>query len=180
MGLLRAADTRPVHVVAGILIVTYVGLIIWGHFDDDAVLLAGAAADHRTFVYAQLSQSAVGMLAVSLTVLAILTALPDRPGVTDLRSRKAWPLLLAGLLATAALCLICLVTAHVGGALDNAADGKEWLSSLAIASAASAILAVLFFGAAFTLALRRSHDPQDPMDIRLGAPPAGPGESGHT
>jgi uncharacterized membrane protein len=109
------------------------------------------------------------MLAISLTVLAILTALPDRPGVQELRSRNAWPLLLTGLVATAALCLACLIAAHLGGALDNAEDGKEWVSSFTIASAISAVAAVLFFGAAFTLALNRSHEPEDPMDARTGA-----------
>lgn len=177
MGVLLAADKHPVPVVAGFVTATYGGLLVWGHFDDNAILLARADADHRTVVYGQLSQSAVGMLAVSLTVLAILTALPDRPGVHDLRSRDAWTLLLTGLVATAALCLACLIAAHLGGALDNAKDGKEWLSSFVIATAASAVIGVVFFGAAFTLALRRSQDPQDPMDARLGAAPTSPGDS---
>jgi hypothetical protein len=166
VGFLEAADRRPVHVVVGFFAVSFVGLLAWGYLDGGPVLLAGAKPDHRTVVYGQLSQSAVGMLAVSLTVLAILTALPDRRGVQDLRGRRAWRLLLAGLAATAGLCLVCLIAAHLGGALDNGADGKEWLSSLTIASAVSAIVSLLVFGAAFTLALPRAHDPPDPMAVR--------------
>ena len=168
MRLLKAADERPVLVVAAFLTASYAGLLVWGHLDECPVLLAGARPPHRTVVYGQLSQSAVGMLAASLTVLAILTALPDRPGVQELRNRRAWPLLLTGLVATAALCFACLIAAHLGGALDNDEGGKEWLSSFAIASAISAVVAVLFFGAAFTLALRRSREPKDPMDARTG------------
>jgi uncharacterized membrane protein len=120
-------------------------------------------------VYGQLAQSAVAILAISLTVLAILTALPDREGVRDLRGRNAWPLLQGGLLATAALCLVLLITSHVAVGVDHHDHGHEWLSSLIIAAAAAAVSAVLLFGTAFWLALRRAGDPADPSDLRSGA-----------
>lgn len=171
MRALRAADERPVVVVGALLVVLYAGLEIWALLDDQPVLLAAARPDDREELYGQLAASAVTLLGIALTVLAILVALPDRPGVEDLRGRTAWPLLRTGLLATGALCLLCMATAHLATALDNAPHGKEWLSNLVIAAATAALIAVSVFGGAFWLALRRSRDPADPADVRAGTNP---------
>jgi len=102
------------------------------------------------------------MLAVSLTVLAILLALPDRPALEDLRSSDAWSRLQATLLAAALLCLITLVSAHLGAAIDDHVKSKQWLDLLMITAATMAVIAVLLGGTVFALFLRVSQEPLDP------------------
>lgn len=166
MGVLRAADQRPAAYICGALALCYVGLEVWACLASRPVLLARASPDHRAAIYGQLASSAVAMLGISLTVLAILVALPDRPGVTDLRSRRTWRLLQGGLLATAAFCLACVLGAQLGTAVDTDPLGMEWLGNLVLASAFAVIISVLTFGSAFWLALRRADDPVDPADRR--------------
>jgi putative exporter of polyketide antibiotics len=106
------------------------------------------------------------MLAVTLTVLAILLALPDRPALEDLRASDAWTRLQATLLATALLCLITLVSALLGAAIDDQATGKQWLDLLTITAGAMAVTAVLLSGVVFALFLRISQQPADPSTGR--------------
>jgi hypothetical protein len=117
-------------------------------------------------LYGQFSASAVALLAVSLTVLAILVALPDREAVAELRAGPAWPLIQAFLLCTAFLCLITLVCAHVGAAVDIHRRGREWLELLLIAAGAMSVVSVFASGVAFGLFLRRASDPPDPSKGR--------------
>lgn len=136
--------------------------VAWHHIGCSPVLLADAAPADRTRIYGQLTGSAVALLAVALTVLAILTALPDRPGVAALRKEGSVLDLSLGLLMTAAVCLALLVLAHIGSAADNDADAKEAIAYPTFAFSGTAIVGCIYFGLAFGLALRRGEDPPNP------------------
>lgn len=166
MGLLRAADDRPVVALVVTTVVLYGGLRVWAAFADAPILLARSKPDARVMLYGQFASSAVALLAVSLTVLAILIALPDRQAVAELRAGPAWPRLQGFLLAAALLCLVTLVCAHVGAGVDTRARGREWLELLLTATAAMSIISVLAGGLAFGLFLRRAADPPDPSQGR--------------
>lgn len=134
MKLLRAADDRPVAALLIVTVVLYIGLRVWDHFSKGPILLARVAPDDRVTLYGQFASSAVALLAVSLTVLAILVALPDREAVAELRAGSAWPRIQAFLLCTALLCLVTLVSSHVGAAVDGEKRGREWLELLVLAT----------------------------------------------
>jgi hypothetical protein len=104
----------------------------------------------------------VGVLGISLTVLAILIALPDRPVINDIRKSDTWPRLRGLLLTIALLALVAVITAHVGAGVDNATDGREWLEQLMLASVAAAVLALLVAGLTFWLVLTKADQPDDP------------------
>jgi hypothetical protein len=106
------------------------------------------------------------LLAVTLTVLAILLALPDRVTLEELRASPAWPRLQGTLLATASLCLVTLVSAQLGAAIDDEPKGKQWLDLLTITSGCMAIIAVLLGGVVFGLFLRAFQQPVDPSKGR--------------
>lgn len=173
MKLLRAADNRPVAtllLVAGFL---YVVLRVWALLSTAPILLARTAPDHRVMLYGQFASSSVALLAVSLTVLAILVALPDRQAVAELRAGPAWPRIQAFLLCTALLCLVTLVCSHIGAAIDDNRRGREWLELLVLAAGVMSIVSVLAGGLAFGLFLRRADDPPDPSRGRgIGGTPA--------
>ena len=159
---LEWADEHPVFatcVVAGLL---FLGLRVWSLLDDAPVLLARADPAQRVTIYGQIAGSAVATLGIALTVLAILLALPDRPAINDIRESDTWPRLRGLLLTIALLALITLVAAHLGAAIDNAADGREWLEQVMLASAVPAALAFLVAGLTFWLVLRRADEPDDP------------------
>jgi hypothetical protein len=159
---LKAADRHPVATLLALGFATYVALLAWSAVGSGSLLLARAGGAERQAIYGQFAASAVAMLAVTLTVLAILLALPDRPGVQELRESSTWPLLQGTLLATATLCLITLVSSHLGAALDIAAKGKAWLGLLAFTAAAMSVIAVVLCGIAFALFLHASQQPIDP------------------
>jgi hypothetical protein len=160
--LLRAADERPVASLLLFAGVLYAALLGWARFSSAPVLLGRLDGEARLAVYGQLANTAVALLAVSLTVLAILVALPDREAVIELREGPAWPLIQAFLLGTAFLCLVTLVTAHLGTALDAGDDGREWLGLLVVTSAVMSVVSVFASGIAFGLFLRRAGEPADP------------------
>jgi hypothetical protein len=163
---LKAADRHPVATLTAISLATYVGLLIWSWLRSDPLLLARAVAADRVTVYGQLAASAVAMLAVTLTVLAILVALPDRPGVEELRDSGSWPRLQGTLLASALLCLVTLVTGHLGVALDNKQTGKPWLELAAITAASMAVISVIVCGVVFALFLHVAPEPEEPSKGR--------------
>jgi hypothetical protein len=68
--------------------------------------------------------------------------------------------------STALLCLVTLVSAHLGAALDNGPKGNEWLDLLTFTSAMMAVLAVSICGVVFALFLRVSRQPPDPSKGR--------------
>lgn len=160
--LLRAADRHPVVAVLLFAVALCLGLVAWAWRDKQPVLLARMSGDDRVSLYGQFASTAVALLAVSLTVLAILVALPDRESVRQLRDGPAWPRIQAFLLCAAGLCLVTLVTAHVGAAVDGNDDGHEWLELLVVVGAISSVISVLAGGTAFGLFLRRADDPPDP------------------
>lgn len=162
MRILRLADRHP---AAALLLVTggcYLGLLAWSWRRSEPLLLARAEGSRRVDLYGQIASSSVALLAVSLTVLAILLALPDRPVISDLRSTAVWPRLQATLLVAALLCLITLVGAHVAAGIDGRQDAVEWLSLLVVSAAGGAVLSVLIGGIVFGLFLRASQQPLDP------------------
>jgi hypothetical protein len=163
---LNTADRHPVGTLLAVSAIAYIGLLVWSWLGSSPLLLARAAAANRVVIYGQLAASAVAMLAVTLTVLAILLALPDRPGVEELRDSGTWPRLQGTLLATALLCLITLVSAHLGAALDNQVEGKQWLDLLAIIAASMSVVGVLVCGIVFAMFLRVSQQPEDPSKGR--------------
>jgi cytosine/uracil/thiamine/allantoin permease len=146
--------------------VTYAALLIWSVERSKPLLLAQASPADRTATYSQFASSAVALLAVTLTVLAILLALPDRVTLEELRASPTWPRLQGTLLATALLCLIALVSAQLGAAIDDEQKGKQWLDLLTITSASMAIIAVLLGGIVFALFLRAVQQPVDPSKGR--------------
>ncbi len=158
----EGADRHPARFIFAGWALTLGALGLWASLSNPLVLLAKLDPPQRDQVYGQLAQSAVAMLAVALTVLAILVALPDRPVVKDLRSSPTWRHLQATLLAAAALCLLTLVAAHLGTAIDTHARGKEWLALLAICSGAWSAIAILVSGIAFALFLKAADQPDDP------------------
>lgn len=160
--LVLVADKYPSWAVAVFFSVLFVALLIWAHMSAGPILLARAASTKRTIVYGEFAQSSVAIIAVSLTVLAILYALPDRPAISDLRVGGAWPRLQRLLLSISALALITLVTAHIGTAVDDSAVGIEWLELLMLSASISAIVAALAAGVTFALTLHVSGLPPDP------------------
>lgn len=140
----------------------YIGLLVWASSSSAPVLLARADGKDRVTLYGQFASSAVALLAVSLTVLAILVALPDRESVKELREGPAWPRIQAFLLCAALLCLITLVASHLGAALDARDAGRVWLELLVVAGATASVVSVLAGGIAFGLFLRRANEPPDP------------------
>jgi hypothetical protein len=163
---LRFADRHPVAVLLIMAVVSYGGLIIWSVERSSPLLLARAVPSDRIVIYGQFASSAVALLAVSLTVLAILLALPDRGTLEELRASSAWPRLQATLLSAALLCVIALVAAHLGAAIDDQPKGKQWLDLLAISSGCMAVIAVVLGGVVFALFLRASQQPPDPSEGR--------------
>lgn len=166
MKLARFLDKHPVGALLGLTAAIYGGLLLWATIHAEPLLLARSQPAHRLDIYDQFASSAVAMLAVTLTVLAILLALPDRPALEDLRASDAWSRLQAMLLAAALLCLITLVSAHLGSAIDDHAKGKQWLDLLMITTGAMAVIAVLLGGVVFALFLRVSQQPLDPSQGR--------------
>lgn len=122
-------------------------------------------------LYGQFASSAVALVAVALTVLAILFALPDRERLKTLREEPAWPRLQALLMAAAVLCFVTLVTAHVGSAVDRKMPGIEWLEQILLASSVMAVLALLVAGVTFALVLSIvAEDPDSPTSGQGGRP----------
>jgi hypothetical protein len=159
--LLNWADDHPVATTSIVAALMFLGLRAWS-LADDPVLLADADADQRVTIYGQVAGSAVAVLGISLTVLAILVALPDRPVINDIRKSDTWPRLRGLLLTIALLALVALVTGHVGAGVDNATDGREWLEQLMLASVAAGTLALLVAGLTFWLVLKKADQPDDP------------------
>lgn len=160
------ADRQPAGAVLAAWIGVYVGLGIWSKCDDAPVLLARAESDRRDDLYTMFGSSTAALLAVTLTVLAILYALPDRPAIREVRDGDTWPALQGLLLSVALLCLISLVAAHVGLAVDHAEPGIEWLERILLTSAVVATLALLIAGLVFAAVLYLAAQPPDPSEGR--------------
>ena len=123
---LRAADDRPVVTVLILAALLYAALNVWAWRSSAPVLLARADGKERVTLYGQFASTSVALLAVSLTVLAILVALPDREAVRRTTRRTGVAAhIQAFLLCAAFLCLITLVASHLGAALDARDDGCE-------------------------------------------------------
>lgn len=166
MNILIWADDHPVFATCIVAALIFVGLRIWSLCDDDPVLLAAAKPQQRVELLGQIASSAVAILGISLTVLAILIALPDRPVISDLRKSDTWPRLRALLLTIALLALVAVVTSHIGAGVDNATHGLEWLEQVTLASAAAGVLALLVAGLTFSLVLKKAEGPDDPSRAR--------------
>lgn len=160
------ADRQPAGAAFVVWIVIYIGLRVWAHIDTQPVLLARAEPARRDGIYTMFSSSTASMLAVTLTVLAILYALPDRPAIREARESPSWPALQGLLLTVALLCLVALVTAHIGLAVDHGKPGKEWLEFILIASVTVATLALLISGLVFAAVLYLASQSQDPSTGR--------------
>lgn len=163
---LRWADEHPVAATCGLAVGVFVALHVWGVLHDGPLLLSGTDPEKRIELYGQFAATAVAILGISLTVLAILVALPDRPAVAEIRHSDTWPLLQGLLLTIALLALICLLCAHLGSAIDDASAGREWLEQILFASAVAVVLALLVAGLTFWLVLKRADDPPDPSKGR--------------
>lgn len=160
------ADRQPAGAALLLWILVYLGLRVWGSIDAGPVLLARAEPGRRDALYTTFSSSTASMLAVTLTILAILYALPDRDGIREVRGSSSWPALQGLLLSVAFLCLVCLVTAHLGLALDHGVPGKEWLEFILISASSVATLALLTGGLVFSVILYIGAQPPDPSDGR--------------
>jgi hypothetical protein len=156
------ADRQPAGAAFVVWVVIYVSLRIWAHFDTQPVLLARAEPARRGDIYTMFSSSTASMLAVTLTVLAILYALPDRPAIREARESSSWPALQGLILSVALLCLVALVTAHIGLAIDHGKPGREWLEFILVSSVTVATLALLTAGLVFAAVLYLASQPRDP------------------
>lgn len=163
---LRPADKRPAPAAMLLFVFLFVVLRLWSYFDAGPVLLARASPARRTVIFGQFSASSVAILAVTLTVLAILYALPARPTVEELRESDTWAALQGLLLSVALLCLVTLVSSHLGTAVDHGKDGIEWLEQLMLASAIVSVLALLVAGIVFAAVLFVGSGPKDPSQGR--------------
>lgn len=119
-------DRHPSLCAVLIAIGIYVSLRIYSAFHGGPVLMAGAHPQQRLSIYSEMASSAVALLAVTLTVLTILVALPDRPVIREIREGKyTWRLLRSLLMVTASLALVTMVAAHLGTAIDNGPMGRN-------------------------------------------------------
>jgi hypothetical protein len=159
---LALADEHPVLTTCLIAGLLFLGLRVWSLLDDQPVLLARAQPAQRLAIYGQTASSAVAVLGIALTVLAILLALPDRPAINDIRQSDTWPRLRGLLLTIALLALLALVASQVGTATDNSPVGREWLEQLMLACATAAVIALLVAGLTFWFVLREAEEADDP------------------
>ena len=108
-------DRHPALSISSAAVLIYVGLRIYSRLHEGPVLnKASADPEQRLAIYGQIANSAVAILGIAFTVLAILLALPDRPIVKDVQASETWPRLRALLMTTALLALIALVTSSSG------------------------------------------------------------------
>jgi hypothetical protein len=160
--LLRWADMHPAPATLLIAVLAFIGLHTWAAIHDGPLLLARAEPERRLALYGQLGSSAVAILGISLTVLAILIALPDRPTIADIRESDTWPRLQGLLLTIAFLALLALLAAHLGSAIDDEAAGRECLEQVLLACSFATVVALLVAGLTFWLVLKRAEEPDDP------------------
>jgi len=160
------ADEHPVGATCALAVVGFVGLHAWGVVHDGPLLLARADPQKRIEIYGQLAATAVAVLGISLTVLAILVALPERPAVAEIRRSDTWPRLQGLLLTIALLALICVLSAHLGSAIDDGPPGHEWLEQILLSCAVVGVLALVVAGVTFWLILDQADDPVDPSKGR--------------
>lgn len=159
----RWIDRHPSLAVILFAVFVFVGLRVYSTFHDGPVLLAGAEPEQRLSIYSEIVSTAVALLGISLTVLTILLALPDRPVIREIREGKyTWRLLRGLLMVTAFLALLTMVVSQLATGVDNAPAGHEWLEQVVIAGAVSTVVALLFGGLTFWLILVRMDDPPDP------------------
>lgn len=163
---LKALDGRPATTTGGTFLLALTTLLIWSAASSSPVLLARASPDRRTVIYGEFAQTSVAIVAVALTVLAILYALPDRLSIRELRRTDTWPRLQSLLLSVGLLALLTLICAHVGTALDHTPHGLEWLEEVMLAAATTAVLALLIAGITFALVLHIGSSPSDPSEGR--------------
>ena len=156
------ADDHPALSTNIVATAAFIGLRVWSYAEKSPVLLGQAEAKQRVEIYGQVTSSSVAVLAISLTVLAILVALPDRPAINDIRDSDTWPRLQGLLMSIALLALIALVCAHLGAGVDNAPKGREWLEQAMLASAGTAVVALLIAGMTFWLIIRSTGEEDDP------------------
>jgi hypothetical protein len=159
---LRWCDRRPALTIFLLALAMFAGLDVLSAIHDGPLLLARSDPERRLALYGQFAASAVAVLGISLTVLAILLALPDRPAIADIRSSGTWPRLQALLLTIALLALLSMLSAHLGAAIDDAAGGCESLEQFLLACSAATVFALLFAGLTFWLVLRRAAESDDP------------------
>jgi hypothetical protein len=160
--ILRWADDHPVAATVLLAILCFLGLHLWSILHRGPLLLARADPPTRLTLYGQITATAVALLGISLTVLAILLALPDRPAVADIRESDTWPRLRGLLLTVGLLALLGLVAAHVAAAVDDRTAGIEWLEQSVLACAATTVLALLAAGITFWLVITEVDKPDDP------------------
>jgi hypothetical protein len=168
--LLRWADDRPVAATVALAVLCYVGLHVWSAAHDGPLLLARADPSARLTLYGQITSTAVALLGISLTVLAILLALPDRPAIADIRGSDTWPRLRGLLLTVGLLALIALVAGHIAAGLDDGKTGIEWLEQVVLACAITTVLALIAAGVTFWLLLKQADQPDDPSRGRGQGP----------
>lgn len=164
----RDALDRPWSILGGVFVVATSAALACSAAADKPLLLDRAGVDHRTTIYGMLANTAVVGLGIAITALAILVALPDRPGAEKLRENGVLPGIQRDLLATAVLCLALLVSSSIAAAMDRSVEGSAWLSAVLIGLAVATVFSVCIVGVAFGLALQRADEPEDPSRRRVG------------
>jgi hypothetical protein len=163
---LRAADRSPATATFLLALVMFAALRTWSWRSEEPVLLARADPSRRIEIFGQFASTSVAVMAIALTVLAILYALPDRATFQDIRNSDTWPGLQSMLLMISLLSLVTLVCAHIGSAIDHHKPGIEWLEQIMLASAVTGLLAMVIAGLIFAAVLYVGGGPSDPSDGR--------------
>ncbi len=167
-------DRHPSLVAILIAIFIFAGLRIYSAIHDGPILLAGADPEQRLSIYSEIVSTAVALLGISLTILTILLALPDRPVIREIREGKyTWHLLRGLLMVTALLALVTMIAAQVATGIDNATTGREWIEHLVVAGSTATVVALVAGGFTFWLILVRLDDPPNPARGRGEGGPRG-------
>jgi hypothetical protein len=152
--LARIFDRHQVAIVSSVGFLVASAVAVCGYLQSDPVLLAGAAVDQRLRLFDQAGSIALGLLGITFTVLAILTALPSNERTEELRNARAWGLLEYTLLVTAAFALATTAFAYTASALDDGREGCESLEAVLIGVGAAMVAGAILGGVAFALVLR--------------------------
>lgn len=122
---------------------------------DGPILLGTLTPEARTDLYGSLAATAGALLGFIVASLSILISLPSSDTVKQVRARKAWPLLLKALLASAALLAGLLVTASAALAIDRAKTPCVAVELVVEGVTLAAAIQLAVAGAAFAIVVLR-------------------------
>lgn len=152
--LVRTLDRHPVAVLCSAALGIVLGLAGWSVLQSSPILLARAGTEKRLHLFDQAGSISIGILGITFTVLAILTALPSTERTEELRSARAWGLLEQTLIVTAGFALLATVVAYLCSAIDTNQHGCELLEAILVGAMVAIGLGAVISGIAFALVLQ--------------------------